>query len=525
MTISSSLSAGVSGLAANAHRLATISDNIANSATYGYRRAVTDFHSLVLGNESGRYVAGGVSTTSQRLIDESGALSSTANPTDLAVRGRGFLPVSSSAMAGDRGTEDFRLTTTGSFRADEDGYLRTPDGQTLLGWPAELDGTIGTYPRDTAGGLQPVRVPAGELSGMATTEVTLAVNLPATETQEGSEGFPEELTVEYYDNLGTTQKLSLMFTPTVPAPGGAPTNEWTLEITDGASAGAVVGEYTLVFDDSRGAGGTLSSMTVATGGPFDPETGTFTIDVAGGPIEIDVGLPGVSGGLSQLAGVFAPLSVGRDGAATGNLTSVEVDPGGYVHAYYDNGASRRIYQVPLVDVANPNGLETHDGQSYSLTRESGEMLLWNAGDGPTGDIVGFAREESTVDVASELTQLIQTQRAYSSNAKVIQTVELSLAEETDLPVEISVWVLDRSELIPLRVCSATIAPLLVRMLDMGCTVLKLGGRRAPGFDQGPRRGAADSRSDFAVRDDAPRRLGVPGFGRRGRSRRGGLSPA
>ena len=72
MTISSSLSAGVSGLAANAHRLATISDNIANSATYGYRRAVTDFHSLVLGNESGRYVAGGVSTTDTRHIEGNG---------------------------------------------------------------------------------------------------------------------------------------------------------------------------------------------------------------------------------------------------------------------------------------------------------------------------------------------------------------------------------------------------------------------------------------------------------------------
>ena len=60
------------------------------------------------------------------------------------------------------------------------------------------------------------------------------------------------------------------------------------------------------------------------------------------------------------------------------------------------------------------------------------MLLWNAGDGPTGDIVGFAREESTVDVASELTQLIQTQRAYSSNAKVIQTVDEMLQETTNL---------------------------------------------------------------------------------------------
>lgn len=58
MTISSSLNASVAGLAANATRLATIADNIANSSTYGYRRVETDFHSLVIGNKGDRYSAG-----------------------------------------------------------------------------------------------------------------------------------------------------------------------------------------------------------------------------------------------------------------------------------------------------------------------------------------------------------------------------------------------------------------------------------------------------------------------------------
>jgi len=91
MTISSSLNASVAGLAANASRLATISDNIANSATYGYRRVQADFHSMVIASTGGTYSAGGVRTTTQRLIDQGGALTSTANPTDLAVRVRGFL--------------------------------------------------------------------------------------------------------------------------------------------------------------------------------------------------------------------------------------------------------------------------------------------------------------------------------------------------------------------------------------------------------------------------------------------------
>ncbi len=431
MTISSSLAAGVAGLAANAHRLSTISDNIANSATHGYRRATTDFHSMVLDSGEGRYVAGGVRATSQRLIDESGALSATGNPTDLAVRGRGFLPVTTASSIA-AGEQDFRLVTTGSFRADESGLLQTPDGKVLLGWPAEGDGSIATYPRDTPGGLEPVRTPLGEIAGLPTTEVTLAVNLPATATQDGSAGQAEAMSVEYYDNLGTMQELGLSIAPSVPAPGGVPTNEWTLSVTDSAQGGAVIGEYVVTFDDSRAAGGTIASVAVTSGGPYDAATGRLTMSVAGGPIEIDIGQPGITGGLSQLTDVFTPITVERDGAPVGNLTSVEVDPNGFVHAYFDNGASRRIYQVPLVDVSNPNGLETHEGQTYTLTRDSGGMMLWDAGDGATGDIVGFAREESTVDVASELTQLIQTQRAYSSNAKVIQTVDEMLQETTNL---------------------------------------------------------------------------------------------
>lgn len=119
-----------------------------------------------------------------------------------------------------------------------------------------------------------------------------------------------------------------------------------------------------------------------------------------------------------------------------------------------------------MDVPNVNSLETLDQQSYRVTPDSGSFFLWDAGDGPTGDIVGFAREESATDVAGELTELIQTQRAYSSNAKVIQTVELSFAELTSLLVEIIDCVLDRSLLIDLSVCNSTVALLLVEMLDM-----------------------------------------------------------
>ncbi len=170
--------------------------------------------------------------------------------------------------------------------------------------------------------------------------------------------------------------------------------------------------------------------------------------------------------MTQLSNAFAPTSISKNGTSVGSLTSVEVDANGYVRASFDSGINRILYQIPLVDVPNVNGLEAMDRQTYAVTPDSGTFFMWDAGDGPTGDLVGYAREESTTDVAGELTNLIQTQRAYSSNAKVIQTVALSIADATDLPVEIMDWVLPRSELMDLSVWSATIAPLFVKILDM-----------------------------------------------------------
>ncbi|KIN75399.1 Flagellar hook protein FlgE [Sulfitobacter noctilucae] len=432
MTISSSLNAGVAGLQANATRLASISDNIANSSTHGYKRVETDFHSIVITSGGSQYSAGGVRAVTERLIDQRGSLVSTANATDLAVRGRGFLPVSqASDVTGGTDTPMF-LTTTGSFRTDSEGYLRSNSGLVLMGWPAQADGTIPTFPRDTADGLEPIQINVNQFTGEPTTRMTLGVNLPATETTAGSAGDTAELSVEYFGNLGTSENINITFTPTVPATGSS--NTWTMTMRDSIDPAVIIGEYTLEFTDSRTAGGTLLSVTPtgAGGGPYDPANGTIIVDVDGGPIEIDIGQIGENDGLTQLSDNFAPISISKDGSPVGNMTSVEVDPNGYVYAYFDTGITRVIYQVPLVDLPNPNGMVALDQQTYQPSVDSGSFFLWNASDGPTGDILAFALEESTTDVAGELTSMIQTQRAYSSNAKVIQTVDEMLQETTNI---------------------------------------------------------------------------------------------
>jgi flagellar hook protein FlgE len=103
-----------------------------------------------------------------------------------------------------------------------------------------------------------------------------------------------------------------------------------------------------------------------------------------------------------------------------------------MYAIYDQGFSKLIYQLPVIDVPNPNGLIALSNQTYQLSPASGAFYLWDAGDGPTGSVAGYSREESATDVAEELTQLIQTQRAYSSNAKIIQTVDEMWQETTNI---------------------------------------------------------------------------------------------
>lgn len=434
-TLYSSFNASISGLNANATRLSAISDNIANSGTAGYRRLNTSFHSMVLtGDGQGAYMAGGVRAATTRMIGEGGALTSTGNATDLAVNGRGFLPVTSQAALGSGNANlPLMLMTTGSFRPDAQGILRNETGMVLLGWPTGPDGTVGSPPRDSIGSLRPIQINRDRFAAEPTTEMRVRVNLPATDTRAGADGAARTLTLEYYSPLGNTERLGISFTPDVPAEGAS--NTWTVQITNPLDEEAVLGEYSISFSDTMPDAGRLVSVTQpggAPGGAFDPDTGLLRIEVEGQEIDINLGRLGTSDALSQMASSFEPVALERDGTPVQSLIGVEVDENGFVQATYDSGLIRTIAQVPLVDVPNPNGLESLDNQAFRVSAASGAMFLWNAGDGPTGRIVGYALEGSATDVAAELTSMIQTQRAYSSNAKVIQTVDEMLQETTNL---------------------------------------------------------------------------------------------
>jgi len=431
MTLSSSMNAGVSGLNVNASKLATISDNIANSKTFGFKRVDADFSAMTLGSRAGSYVAGGAQVSTFRNISTQGSLITTANSMDIAIGGRGFLPVTpSSSLADTSATLPLRLATTGSFRPDSEGILTSQSGLVLMGWPADADGTFPPFPRDSAAGLVPVNIAHNQFAANPTTEIDLGINLPAVATQAGGTGDPFDLSIEYFDNLGTTQTMTATFTPIIPALGQS--NQWTMEITDLATGAAPIAEFTVQFDATTAAGGSMLSVAPVFGGAYNPATGDIAVNFDRGPVDINIGTLGSNNRMTQLSSSFAPINLSKNGAPTGNVIGMEIDKNGIVTANYDSGFSKEIFRVPLIDVANANALEPLPNQTYAITRDSGNMFLWDAGSGPTGETIGYAREESTTDIAGELTALIQTQRAYSSNAKIIQTVDEMLQETTNI---------------------------------------------------------------------------------------------
>lgn len=188
------------------------------------------------------------------------------------------------------------------------------------------------------------------------------------------------------------------------------------------------GPTPITFVDARGNAITPSNI----GDPMIARLNVPLDDGSMQTIDLSLGEIGNSGGVTQYAGDYVPSLLERDGAEFASLDRIEFDSAGTMNAVFDNGLTRPLYKIPLVDFVNPNGLTPVDGNAFQASSDAGAFYLWDAGSGPVGQMVGSSLEGSTVDIAEEFSNMIIAQRAYSSNAKIIQTADEMLQEITNL---------------------------------------------------------------------------------------------
>ena len=426
MSILGAMYAAVSGLGAQSTKLGAISDNIANTSTTGYKRVEVEFASLVTEQVSKRsYSAGGVAGSVRRRVDSQGLLQGTGSSTDIAINGDGFFVVSDTQNANAQ--QDLTaLTRAGSFTTDDQGFLRNAAGYYLMGFALNPDGTtVNPNPaRDALADVEPVNVAGINFTGAPTTQVTFAGDLPA-QLANGTPGAPISTQIQYFTELGNSGTLTLQWTPS--SDGVA--NHWNLQIFDSNTAGGTTAIYDqiITFNDTGPDAGSPSSIPGVAGG-------NLPLTVNGGlqALDLDMGDVNDASGITQFAGEYVPTKINKNGALFGVVSSVEVSDDGIITAIFNNGVRRPIYQIPIAVVQNPNGLSARDGTAFLQSRDSGSLYLWDAGMGPAGKTAGNSLERSNVDIAQELTSMIETQRTYSTNAKVIQTSDEMLSELTQL---------------------------------------------------------------------------------------------
>jgi flagellar hook protein FlgE len=404
MGIYSMMRTSASGMAAQANRLGTVADNIANVNTTGYKRASTEFSSLILESGTAEYVSGGVESRIRHAVSEQGSFKFTTSSTDLAVKGDGFFVVSDSAG------QPF-LTRAGSFVRNADGDLVNAAGFKLMAY--QLSGGTPSIVTNGTAGLEAVNIGSLALQASPSAAGELSLNLPATATVVAAANLPSAnaATATYtgktslvaYDNVGAEVTLDIYATRSA---GG-----WEIAAFNHAAAGAGGGfpytsgplaSTTLTFD----ATGHLATASPTSLSLTIPNGAAFTLDMTQ---------------TSQLATDYTVLNAVVDGNAPSGVQGVEISDDGLLSAVFQNGTRMAIYRIPLANVPSPDNLEALAGNVYRVGVEAGDINIGFAGSSGYGTVVASALEQSTVDLASELTTMIESERSYTANSKVFQT--------------------------------------------------------------------------------------------------------
>jgi len=454
MSISSAMLAGVTGLTTNSSQLAAISDNIANANTVGYKRHSVDFSSLVNSSSKTSYSAGGVSGNARQYVTTQGTVQSSGSNTDLAISGDGFF-VTTNKSTGITPSDPRYFTRAGSFTLDNQGYLRNSAGLYLQGWPADVLGNVQPDSSNLSA-LSPINILSVANTAQASNQAAIQANLDSDQAANALIASYDPLTNGTATYMATNGASGIKpdFSVSLPisdTKGGqrsvvvdflksSTPNQWYAEIrADPPSA---------VENDITGLGyGLIASGTVAFNedGSLDLTNTTlpnsFTLEASSTGVGVKwatalgVGNQDISldlTGMSQFAAVSAVSSVATNGTAFGAMTGLDVDQNGWVTAVYGNGVTRRVAQIAVATFPNENGLISLDGNAYQVSTDSGRFTLKSPGSAGAGTLSAGSLEASTVDLSSEFTGLITTQRAYAASSKIITTADQMLQDLLDI---------------------------------------------------------------------------------------------
>lgn len=401
---------GVSGMTAQSNKLTAVADNIANANTTGYKRASTEFSTMVDEASNEGFAAGvsshGVTTHVRYAVGGQGNLQHTSSVTDLAVSGDGFFIVSNAA-----GTP--YLTRAGSFLPDSQGNLVNSAGYKLMAY-SMAQGAPSVVANGLSG-LQPVTLSANSLQPSPSTEGRFAANLPLSATTVASANLPSanastaaytnKTSLVSYDNLGTKVTLDVYLTKS-----GA--NTWDVAVFDQAKAPAGGGfPYTAAA---------LATKTLT----FDATTGRLA---SSSPTSVDVPIPNGQtlkldlADMTQLSADYTVTDAAVNGNAPSALDRVEIGNDGTLYSVFKDGSRISSYRIPLAEVRSPDNLAPMPGNVYAPNIQSGDVQVGFPETAGFGSIKSSTLEQSTVDLASELTDMIEAQRGYTANSKVFQT--------------------------------------------------------------------------------------------------------
>ncbi|MES2441659.1 MAG: flagellar hook protein FlgE [Pseudomonadota bacterium] len=416
----------LSGLQAAQTDMSTISHNLANVSTNGFKRSMTIFADVIASTKDSnpnQMVGSGTVVKSIRQQFSQGGYTQSSSALDLAITGDGFFAVRS-----DTGNAGVMFTRNGGFTVDSDRFVTDQQGNKLLVYPVDGSGAVVATGIDAA---QSLRLPQTSGTPQATANVGLTLNLSANSSipanaprfttanpyafdrfDPGTYNQSTQTTI--YDASGNALTMTSYFVRESAPSAGDQTSSWKVYSfvgdqqldADGATAGTQ--PITLNFD----ATGKITSPTDGTtfGGFLSPGATSEQV------LTLDFG-----GGTTQVGSPFSVNARSQDGAAVGQFESVTVGDDGIVRASFSNGDSQPLGKVVLANFANPSGLRQLGNSTWSVTGLSGEARLGEPGANGFGSLMAGAVERSNVDITEELVGLIAAQRNFQANAKALDT--------------------------------------------------------------------------------------------------------